>query len=70
MHLVLKIQDVMASSVWGKGGISNSCRQFSTGLCFGVEPEPSNLLLIQGKVETFEVAAFQSSSRGWNRTTF
>lgn len=36
----LKIQDVMASRVWGKGGITNSCSQFSRGLHIGVEPEP------------------------------
>lgn len=48
--LVLKIQDVVASSVWGNGGRSNSCSQFSRGLHFGVEPEPSHLPLIQGKV--------------------
>lgn len=40
VHLALKIQDVMASRVWGKGGITNSCSQFSRGLYVGVEPEP------------------------------
>lgn len=45
VHLV-KIQNVMALSVWGKGGITNSCSQFSRGLRVGVQPELSNLPLI------------------------
>lgn len=42
-QLVLKIQAVMALNVWGKRRVSDSCSQFSRGLCVDVEPEPSNL---------------------------